>query len=114
MGNKIKEHQKDFDPENPRDYLDFLLIEEKTNENIGWHSMIFTMFSLYLGGSDTIATTMRWILVSLSLDKKVQSKCRSELLKCLEENKHLTAEAVPYFCATLLECQRIYPAGETI
>lgn len=45
---KIKEHQKDFDPENPRDYLDFLLIEEKTNENVGWHSMIFTMFRLKL------------------------------------------------------------------
>ena len=59
---KIKEHQVDHDEQNPRDYLDFLISATKSNERIGWHSLIFTTFSLYLGGSDTITTTMRWVI----------------------------------------------------
>ena len=80
---KIKEHQNSIDEDNPRDYLDFLLSETSQNQNLGWHSLIFTSFSLYLGGSDTIATTMRWILVCFVQNENVQKKSREEILKCL-------------------------------
>ena len=98
---KIKEHQETIDKQNPRDLLDFLLIETDTNERIGWHSIIFTcMFcvsnfsylnrffyteiqtrtkALYIGGSDTIATTMKWILVCLAQNKNDQKRCREEI-----------------------------------
>ena len=77
---KIKEHQDTIDKLNPRDLLDFLLIETDTNGRIGWHSIIFTCMSLYIGGSDTIATTMKWILVCLAQNKNDQVRCRVEIL----------------------------------
>merc|ERR1712130_387732 len=81
---KIKEHQVDHDEQNPRDYLDFLISATRSNERIGWHSLIFTTFSLYLGGSDTITTTMRWVIVSLSNKVDVQRKCQKEIEHALD------------------------------
>ena len=77
--NKIREHQKTIDKENPRDLIDFMLLETEHNPRIGWHSIIFTCMALYIGGSDTIASTMRWILVCLGQNIDDQHKCRAEI-----------------------------------
>lgn len=76
---KIQEHQKTIDKENPRDLIDFMLLETEQNPRIGWHSIIFTCMALYIGGSDTIASTMRWVLVCLAQNIEDQQKCRYEI-----------------------------------
>ena len=90
-----------------------------------------------MGGSDTIATTMRWILVCLVENPDAQQKSREEIQSALRmgfkmmlpiqwrilktisksdfsQGKSIDTENCPYFSAVLLEAQRFYPAGETI
>ena len=90
-----------------------------------------------MGGSDTIATTMRWILVCLVENPDAQQKSREEIQSALRwgfkmmlsfhwpiwttfsksdlsQGKSIDTENCPYFSAVLLESQRFYPAGETI
>lgn len=51
-----------MDPDCPRDYMDFLLNEHRTGDEIGVLSLIKTCLILYVAGGDTTATTMSWIL----------------------------------------------------
>ena len=48
------EHRKGLDEENFRDYMDFLLDLTRTDSTIGYHTIGFTLVSLYIGGTDTI------------------------------------------------------------
>lgn len=98
---KIKEHQQQHDDANPRDYLDFLISETKSNKKIGWHSLINTIFSLYLGGSDTIATTMRWVMVSIAKHQHIQQKCQREIDNAIDMAGEATADNCPYLSGLL-------------
>ena len=68
-----------LDPENPLDYLDFLILEARENHDIGYMSITTSLLQLYLGGGDTLANTLRWMCLLLSLHTDVQQK-----VKCLE------------------------------
>ena len=46
---KIQQHQATLDFNAPRDYLDSMLIESQSNEEIGFHSIVMTTIALYAG-----------------------------------------------------------------
>ena len=54
-----------IDPESPRDYIDFLLLEGRVNKDIGYHSIVMSVIFMYVAGADTISTTMRWLCILL-------------------------------------------------
>ena len=63
---KAHQHESTLDPENPRDYLDSLLNEYRSCEDIGYVSLMSTLIILYAAGGDTTANTLRWILIFLA------------------------------------------------
>ena len=52
-------------------------------------------FSLYLGGSDTIATTMRWVLVCLVENPDAQEKSREEIQAALSWVSKIMSRILP-------------------
>ena len=111
---KLKEHEETIDPESPRDYMDYLILEARENEDIGYESIAITMWALYVGGGDTLATTMRWLCCVLAAYPDIQTKCFKELEKCYSENGKFISEQCPYFNAVLLENFRFRPVGDSL
>jgi len=111
---KLKEHEETIDPESPRDYMDYLILEARENEDIGYESIAITMWALYVGGGDTLATTMRWLCCVLAAYPDIQTKCFNELEKCYSENGKFISEQCPYFNAVLLENFRFRPVGDSL
>ena len=111
---KLKEHEETIDPDSPRDYMDYLILEARENEDIGYESIALTMWALYVGGGDTLATTMRWLCCVLAAYPDIQNKCFNELEKCYSENGKFISEQCPYFNSVLLENFRFRPVGDSL
>ena len=63
---KARQHELTLDPENPRDYLDGLLNEYRSGQDVGYLSLMSTLIILYVAGGDTTANSLRWILIFLA------------------------------------------------
>ena len=100
---KIKEHEDTIDPDSPRDYLDYLILEARENDQIGYISIALTIWFLYVGGGDTLATTMRWLCLVLTANPDIQQKCYEELDKCFANKGKFESDECPYFNAVLQE-----------
>ena len=111
---KLKEHEETMDPDSPRDYMDYLILEARENEDIGYESIAITMWALYVGGGDTLATTMRWLCCVLAAYPDIQKRCFEELEKCYSENGQFVSDRCPYFNAVLLENFRFRPVGDSL
>merc|ERR1719454_521786 len=111
---KMKEHEDTIDPDSPRDYLDYLILEARENNQIGYISIALTIWFLYVGGGDTLATTMRWLCLVLTAHPDIQEKCFNELDRCLGENGKFVFDKCPYFNAVLQENFRFRPVGDSL
>ena len=100
---KMKEHEDTIDPDSPRDYLDYLILEARENDQIGYVSIALTIWFLYVGGGDTLATTMRWLCLVLTANPDIQERCYEELDKCFSEKGKFESDECPYFNAVLQE-----------
>ena len=69
---KIKEHEETIDPESPRDYLDYLILAAKDNDEMGFYAIAMTMWSLHIAGSDTVATALSWLCLVLTAFPVIQ------------------------------------------
>ena len=69
---KIKDHEDSIDRDSPRDYLDYLILEAQENDELGVYAICYTLLVLYVAGSDTLATTMRWLCLVLTAFPDVQ------------------------------------------
>ena len=111
---KLKQHEETIDPESPRDYMDYLILEARENDSIGYESIAITLWALYLGGGDTLATTVRWLCCVLAEYPDIQNKCFNELDKCYSENGKFISELCPFFNAVLQENFRFRPVGDSL
>lgn len=85
---KIKSHEDSIDEENPRDFLDQMIIESRQNPELSWVGLLIrkrkyswffmnptllqmvmtdSLFQLYVAAVDTLTNTMRWFVLVLSL-----------------------------------------------
>ncbi|KAL7863964.1 hypothetical protein AOLI_G00153840 [Acnodon oligacanthus] len=118
----VEEHKKTLDPDNPRDFTDAYLIQmtkQESKEDTTFHveNMMKSIFDLFIAGTETTATTLRWGLVYMMDHPDVQERCHEEIVRvlgfdrspCMEDRPQL-----PYTCATVYEIQRcasITPLG---
>ena len=70
----MKQHEDTIDPDSPRDYLDYLILDAQENNEIGFIAISWTLLGLYVAGSDTLATTMQWLCLNLTAFPKIQGK----------------------------------------
>ena len=71
---KIKQHEETIDPDSPRDYLDYLILDAQENEQLGFITITTSLLGLYVAGSDTLANTMRWLCLNLTAFPKIQGQ----------------------------------------
>ncbi|KAL7863954.1 hypothetical protein AOLI_G00153740 [Acnodon oligacanthus] len=110
----VEEHRKTLDPEHLRDFIDAYLVEmrkQESKEDSTFHedNMIMSTADLFLAGTDTTATTLRWGLIYMMDHPDVQERCHEEIIQvlgfdscpCMDDRTQL-----PYTYATIHEIQR--------
>nr|XP_055045108.1 cytochrome P450 2B4-like [Misgurnus anguillicaudatus] len=119
---EVKEHKQTLDPENPRDFIDAYMLEiekQKSHEDSTFHeeNMVMSAADLFLAGTDTTSTTIRWGLIFLMDNPDVQERCHKEIVQVLGYDrlpKMDDRDKLPYTYATVHEIQRcanIVPFG---
>ncbi|XP_056590041.1 cytochrome P450 2B4-like [Triplophysa dalaica] len=119
---EVNEHRQTLDPENPRDFIDAYLLEidkQKSQEDSTFHeqNMFMSTADLFLAGTDTTATTIRWGLIFLMENPEVQERCHEEIVQVLGYDGQPSMDdrdKLPYTQATVHEIQRcanIVPFG---
>ncbi|XP_051515577.1 cytochrome P450 2J4-like isoform X2 [Myxocyprinus asiaticus] len=119
---EVKEHRETLDPDNPRDFIDAYLLEiekNKSNEDSTFHeeNMVMSTADLFLAGTDTTSTTIRWGLIFLMENQDIQERCHEEIIRVLGFDRLPSMDdrdKLPYTNATVHEIQRcanIVPLG---
>ncbi|XP_062871971.1 cytochrome P450 2J2-like isoform X2 [Trichomycterus rosablanca] len=118
------EHRKTLDPENLRDFIDAYLVEidkNSSNEDSTFHeeNLIMSTLDLFLAGTETTATTLRWGFIFMMNHPEVQERCHEEITRVLGYDRAPTMDdraKLPYTLATVHEIMRfgnILPSGVT-
>ncbi|KAG1960698.1 cytochrome P450 2B4 [Pimephales promelas] len=110
----VKAHRETLDPDSPRDFIDAYLLEiekQKSNEDSTFHeeNMIMSIADLFLAGTDTTATTIRWGIIYLTQNPDVQERCHEEIVQALGYDRFPSMDdrdKLPYTYATVHEFQR--------
>eukprot|EP00058_Branchiostoma_floridae_P019613 XP_002605103.1 hypothetical protein BRAFLDRAFT_84227 [Branchiostoma floridae] len=112
LGEELSRHREHLDRENPRDFLDFGLLELEKQEKVEGLTGEIVMHmaqNLFLAGTETASNTLRWSLLYMVLHPTVQKKVQEELdavvgaiLPTLSHRSQL-----PYVNACLMETMRI-------
>lgn len=122
LQNEITKHKEEWNPDDPRDYIDTYLAEMKKQEKdplAGFNVETLGVCTLDLieAGTETAATTLRWALVYLLNYPEVQEKVQAEIDRVIGQSRQPTMADkpnMPYTDAVIHESQRmgnIVPAG---
>ena len=111
IGNIVTEHEAEFNPDCPNDYIDIYLkeIQTFTDDLLTLGNLRASVAGLFFAGHGTTANTMRWAIYCMLKFPDIQMAVQTELdavvgpdrLPTLADKAHL-----PYTEATLLEIQR--------
>uniref|UniRef100_A0A3B1JT71 Cytochrome P450 2B4-like n=1 Tax=Astyanax mexicanus TaxID=7994 RepID=A0A3B1JT71_ASTMX len=110
----VEEHRKTLHPENPRDFIDAYLVEmskQQSNEDSTFNeeNMIMSTSDLFLAGTDTTASTLKWGLIYMMDHPDVQERCHEEIVRVLGFDRSPCMDdraKLPYTQATIHEIQR--------
>ncbi|XP_077314740.1 cytochrome P450 2F3-like [Lithobates pipiens] len=114
LGNLIKNHVKTRDPNCPRDFVDSFL--NKIDEEAGnpeshftMESLTMTTFNLFIAGTGTTSSTLRWLLKFMMEYPEIQKKVQAEIENVIGMEKCPSLEnrvSLPYTDAVIHEAQR--------
>ncbi|KAJ8366841.1 hypothetical protein AAFF_G00338950 [Aldrovandia affinis] len=81
---RIQEHKATLSSDCPRDYIDCFLIrlnKESDNPETAFNdnNMVATLFNLFLAGTETTSTTLRYALMMLIKNPKIQERVQLEI-----------------------------------
>ncbi|XP_071394150.1 cytochrome P450 2J2-like [Centroberyx affinis] len=119
---QIKKHQEEWNPEDPRDYVDTYLAEmekRKGDPQAGFNTETLMICTLDLieAGTESAATTLRWALVFMMNYPEIQEKVQAEIDRVIGQSRQPTMAdrpRMPYTDAVIHETQRmgnIVPLG---
>ncbi|GAA6235740.1 cytochrome P450 2F2-like [Lates japonicus] len=115
ISKKIQEHGDTLDPSSPRDYIDCFLIrlsQEKHIPTTEFHydNLVSTVLNLYLAGTETTSSTIRFALSVLIKYPKVQENMQKEIDSVIGQERCPYMEdrkSLPFTDAVLHEIQRL-------
>nr|XP_048308735.1 cytochrome P450 2C26-like isoform X2 [Myodes glareolus] len=111
---KIKEHEESLDATNPRDFIDYFLIkgrQENGNQQSIYtrENLTATLTDMFLGGTDSLKTTMRFALLLLLKHPHITAKVQEEIDRVIGRQRSLCMQdrkQMPYTDAMIHEVQR--------
>ncbi|KAM4897110.1 CP2CN protein, partial [Sylvia borin] len=114
VAEEVKLHQASLDPNSPQDFIDCFLNkiqEEKDRPNSSFYmkNLITSAFDLFIAGTETTSTTIRYGLLLLIKYPKIQEKIQEELDQVVgRSRKPCVADRtqLPYTDAVVHEIQR--------
>ncbi|KAI4892537.1 hypothetical protein NFI96_024699 [Prochilodus magdalenae] len=112
---KIEEHKVNYDPSNPRDYIDCFLIEMKKwqdDQASGFNieNLCCCTLDLFGAGTETTATTLSWGLLYMIKYPAIQAKVQAEIDRVVGSSRQPSVtdrENMPYTNAVIHEIQRM-------
>ncbi|XP_053728383.1 cytochrome P450 2F5-like isoform X1 [Synchiropus splendidus] len=112
---KIQEHQDSLDPASPRDYIDRFLTrlhQEKQDPSSEFHheNLVGTVFNLFLAGTETTSSTIRYALNVLIKYPKIQEEMQQEIDSVVGRQRSPFMEdrkSLPFTDAVIHEIQRM-------
>ena len=57
------------------------------DEGLNTDDLTINLYDFLLAGTETSATTLKWLVMFLSLHQEVQDRCREEILRVLGDNR---------------------------
>ena len=115
IADKVQEHRDTFDGDRINDFVDVFLKEEQTGDksDLEVANIVSIIRDLFLAGTETTGTTLRWMLLIMLYFPEVQLKCQEEIdSKIGARNPSLAdREKLPYVEAVIHEVQRYRPVA---
>lgn len=106
----LEEHKATLNPDDPRDFLDVLLIKQPVEQFSDWEVTLIA-WEFITAGTDTTSATMHWMTALLANHPEVQAKAYEEIQRVvgarpinLDDQPQL-----PYVNAVIKEVMRLYP-----
>ncbi|XP_069041133.1 cytochrome P450 2B4-like isoform X2 [Lepisosteus oculatus] len=114
VGEAVKQHRDTLDRDNLRDFIDAYIVEmerQRSNPESTFfeENLIMTIADLFIAGTDTTSTTLRWGLVYLMEFPDIQERCHQEIVRVAGYDRLPSVEdraKMPYVEATISEIQR--------
>ncbi|CAG5129012.1 unnamed protein product [Candidula unifasciata] len=112
----VAHHKKTLDPDKPRDFIDYYLLEmqkkleSKEKTTLNESELLKFIGDLFVGGTETTATSLRWALIFLVRHPDVQQKVHQEIIATLGERTQLSVldeKNMPFTTAVIMESQRL-------
>uniref|UniRef100_A0A8D1GJW7 Cytochrome P450 2J2 n=1 Tax=Sus scrofa TaxID=9823 RepID=A0A8D1GJW7_PIG len=111
----IENHRRDWNPAEARDFIDAYLQEIEKHKGDATSSfqeenLICSTLDLFVAGTETTSTTLRWGLLYMALYPEIQEKVQAEIdrLLCqLQQPSTAARESMPYTNAVIHEVQRM-------
>ncbi|XP_051951821.1 cytochrome P450 2J2-like [Xyrauchen texanus] len=119
---EIRKHREDWDPSNPRDYIDNYLSEMEMKEsdpeaNFNIESLVVACLDLVEAGTESSTTTLRWGLLYMIKFPEIQEKVQAEINSVIGLSRQpclADKDNMPYTDAVIHEIQRfgnVVPLG---
>nr|P11510.1 RecName: Full=Cytochrome P450 2C12, female-specific; AltName: Full=CYPIIC12; AltName: Full=Cytochrome P450 15-beta; AltName: Full=Cytochrome P450-UT-1; AltName: Full=Cytochrome P450-UT-I; AltName: Full=Cytochrome P450I [Rattus norvegicus]AAA41005.1 cytochrome P-450 [Rattus norvegicus] len=111
---KIKEHEESLDVSNPRDFIDYFLIQrcqENGNQQMNYtqEHLAILVTNLFIGGTETSSLTLRFALLLLMKYPHITDKVQEEIGQVIGRHRSpcmLDRIHMPYTNAMIHEVQR--------
>ena len=87
LSEQIEKHRATLDRENPQDFIDVYLIAMEEDEGLNTDDLAMNLFDFLLAGTETSSTSLKWLVLYLTLHQEVQDRCREEIRGVLGDNK---------------------------
>ncbi|XP_067316999.1 cytochrome P450 2G1-like [Anolis sagrei] len=115
IAERIKVNQETLDPKNPRDFIDYFLIEmekEKGNSSTDFtmSNLILITLNLFIAGTETVSSTLRYGFLLMMKYPEVEEKVHQEIDRVVGRNRVPAVKDrmnMPYTNAVIHEIQRL-------
>nr|XP_033772187.1 cytochrome P450 2J2 isoform X2 [Geotrypetes seraphini] len=112
---ELERHREDWNPSEPRDFIDAYLTEmQKTaddaDSSFNEDNLLQSTLDLFVAGTETTSTTLRWALLHMAMKPEVQEKIQAEIDRVVGLSRQPVMEdrpKMPYTNAVIHEIQRI-------
>ncbi|XP_074554756.1 cytochrome P450 2J4-like [Halichoeres trimaculatus] len=111
---EVEKHKEQWNPEDPRDFIDVYLTEitKNTDPKTGFNleTLLVCILDLLEAGTESAATTLRWALVYMMNFPEIQAKVHAEIDRVVGDSRQPTMADrpdMPYTEAVIHETQRL-------